>query len=232
MKSLRHAIVLCLAAIAPATAAHAQSPTGGAEAAPEPAIASASAGPVSVSTRAGALLKRNARFKGAIPASDAGRVVTIERLDELTGTWTPVARATADEHGAYAAKWKADRVGKQQLRARVEAPDAAAASSAPQLAITVYRSAKATWYGPGFYGRRTACGIRLGRSTVGVAHKTLRCGTLVTVFYKGRTATVPVIDRGPFAHGAKWDLTAATARSIGFATTDVVGALRAQPTSR
>ena len=232
MKSLRHAIVLCLAALAPATAAHAQTPTGGTEAAPEPQIASASAGPVSVSTRAGAMLKRTTRFRGAIPASDAGRVVTIERLDELTATWTPVAHATAGDDGAFTAKWKADRVGRLQLRARVEAPDTAAASSAPQLAITVYRSAKATWYGPGFYGRRTACGIKLRKRTLGVAHRTLKCGTLVTVFYKGRTATVPVIDRGPFAHGAKWDLTAATAQAVGFTATDVVGALRAQAASR
>jgi rare lipoprotein A (peptidoglycan hydrolase) len=183
---------------------------------------------VSVSTRAGALLRRTARFRGAIPAADAGRTVTIERLDELTDTWTPVAHATAGDDGAYVARWRPDRVGAQQLRARVEAPDAATASSAPQLHITVYRSGRATWYGPGLYGHRLACGGRLHRDTLGVAHRRLPCGTLVTVFYKGATITVPVIDRGPFSNHAGWDLTAATAKAIGFATTDTVGTLRAQ----
>jgi rare lipoprotein A len=95
--------------------------------------------------------------------------------------------------------------------------------------VTVYPAARATWYGPGFYGRKTACGTRLRKDTLGVAHRKLPCGTPVTVFYKGRTVTVPVIDRGPFAHGARWDLTAATAQAIGFQATDTVGALKAQP---
>jgi hypothetical protein len=230
----RHGPVLLLAAaaaaLAPATA-HAQSPTGGVEAAPQPEFASASSGQVSVSTRAGALLARVARFRGSIPRSDAGRIVTIDRLDDLTNTWTPVAHATAAPDGSYVARWKADRAGRLALRARVESPDAAAASSAPQLAMTVYRTAKATWYGPGFYGRRTACGTRLRKDTLGIAHRTLPCGTMVTIFYKGQTVTVPVIDRGPFSIGARWDLTAATAQAVGFQTTDVVGTLRAQPAS-
>ena len=56
----------------------------------------------------------------------------------------------------------------------------------------------ATWYGPGFYGRRTACGVKMSRTLLGVAHKTLPCGTQVAVLYKGRRITVPVVDRGPF----------------------------------
>src|SRR3954454_1439346 len=227
----RHAVVSCAAAavalvLAPA-AAQAQSPTGGAEAAPEPEVASASAGPVSVSTRAGALLGRTARFRGAIPAGDAGTTVTVERLDELTGTWSPVAHAVASQDGKYVAKWKADRVGRQQLRTRVEAPEASAAGAAPSLAITVYRTATATWYGPGFYGRKTACGTRLRRTTLGVAHKTLKCGTPVTVFYDGRTVTVPVTDRGPFSKNTSWAPTAATAETVGMEGTSTIGTLRA-----
>jgi rare lipoprotein A len=74
------------------------------------------------------------------------------------------------------------------------------------------RSAKATWYGPGLYGNRTACGKRLRRGTLGVAHKSLPCGTSVTFYRSGRFVTVPVIDRGPFRRGVAWDLTAAAAR--------------------
>lgn len=56
-----------------------------------------------------------------------------------------------------------------------------------------------TWYGPGFYGNRTACGVRYTRHIVGVAHRTLPCGTLVEFRWHGITAVAPVIDRGPFA---------------------------------
>jgi peptidoglycan lytic transglycosylase len=83
----------------------------------------------------------------------------------------------------------------------------------------------ATWYGPGFFGRRTACGQVLRRSTVGVAHRRLPCGTQVTVYYRGRIATVPVIDRGPYAHRAAWDLTQATARQLGIERTSRVRVL-------
>jgi rare lipoprotein A len=77
----------------------------------------------------------------------------------------------------------------------------------------------ATWFGPGFYGKRTACGQKLTPSVVGVANRTLPCGTLVKVTYKGRTLTVPVLDRGPYAHHADWDLTAGAAQQLGITET-------------
>jgi rare lipoprotein A (peptidoglycan hydrolase) len=80
----------------------------------------------------------------------------------------------------------------------------------------------ATWYGPGFFGNRTACGKRLKRGTVGVAHKRLPCGTKVVVRYKGHFLRTKVIDRGPFDNGAKWDLTQKAARLLGFEVTDAV----------
>ena len=63
-----------------------------------------------------------------------------------------------------------------------------------------------SWYGPGFYGNGTACGQKLTETLVGVAHRTLPCGTLVTFRYNGKTVTAPVIDRGPYAAGRTWDL--------------------------
>jgi rare lipoprotein A (peptidoglycan hydrolase) len=63
-----------------------------------------------------------------------------------------------------------------------------------------------SWYGPRFYGNGTACGQTLTKALVGVAHRTLPCGTLVTFRYKGTTLTVPVIDRGPYVRGRTWDL--------------------------
>ena len=51
---------------------------------------------------------------------------------------------------------------------------------------------------------------------LGVAHKTLPCGSKVVLRYKGRYVRTKVIDRGPFANGAKWDLTQATAEALHF----------------
>ena len=73
----------------------------------------------------------------------------------------------------------------------------------------------ASWYGPGFYGNRTACGQTYSQAIFGVAHRTLPCGTLVTLTYGGRTVTVPVIDRGPYVAGRSLDLSYATKLALG-----------------
>ena len=72
----------------------------------------------------------------------------------------------------------------------------------------------ATWFGPGFYGQKTACGQTMSPVIMGVANRTLPCGTLVLVSYKGHQLTVPVIDRGPYAHGVTWDLTTGAADAL------------------
>ena len=56
----------------------------------------------------------------------------------------------------------------------------------------------ATWFGPGFYGHATACGQTMSPTIVGVASRTLPCGTLVQIGYRGHLLTVPVLDRGPY----------------------------------
>jgi Lytic transglycolase/Putative peptidoglycan binding domain len=83
----------------------------------------------------------------------------------------------------------------------------------------------ASWYGPGFWGNRTACGQRLRKTTVGVAHRNLPCGTKVVIGYKGRFLRTRVIDRGPYVkqrYSRDWDLTRAAARRVGFEYTDEV----------
>ena len=104
------------------------------------------------------------------------------------------------------------------------------ASSAPPLAPAhakprAHKTAIATWFGPGFYGQRTACGQMLTPAVLGVANRTLPCGTLVMVSYRGHRLTVPVIDRGPYAgNGADWDLTIEAARALGVEQTVRIGA--------
>ena len=85
-------------------------------------------------------------------------------------------------------------------------------SSSPSW--TVYKAA--TWYGPGFWGKSTACGTVLTPTTIGVAHRKLPCGTLVTFSYGARSVTATVIDRGPFHKGYAWDLTKKAAKRVGF----------------
>src|SRR6478672_786150 len=54
------------------------------------------------------------------------------------------------------------------------------------LGFTGLRNAVATWYGPGLYGNHTACGQVLRPHTLGVAHRSLPCGTPVKIIYDGR----------------------------------------------
>jgi rare lipoprotein A (peptidoglycan hydrolase) len=87
-------------------------------------------------------------------------------------------------------------------------------------------SAIATWYGPGFFGHETACGQTLTPAVVGVANRTLPCGTLVKFSYDGHSKIVPVLDRGPYAHnGASWDLTAGAAAALDITETVRISAL-------
>ncbi|MDQ2964279.1 MAG: hypothetical protein M3R57_00290, partial [Chloroflexota bacterium] len=78
------------------------------------------------------------------------------------------------------------------------------------------RDPEVSWYGPGFYGRRTACGLAYTKTIMGVAHRTLPCGTMVSFRNpaNGRVVTVPVIDRGPYVAGRQWDLSGAVCTAL------------------
>lgn len=148
------------------------------------------------------------------------------------GGWSTIATARADADGSFRASWRAAATGRWTIRAVTggSAP-AATASRGPSATAIVYRGATATWYS--LPGNRTACGVRLRRSTIGVAHRTLPCGTQVDVAWGGRTLRVPVIDRGPFVAGVHYDLTLAAAHALGFVSAGRVrvGVLPAGPTT-
>jgi rare lipoprotein A (peptidoglycan hydrolase) len=94
---------------------------------------------------------------------------------------------------------------------------ASGTSSAGQgLAFSPFRSAGASWYGPGLWGRKTACGETLRPNTLGVAHRNLPCGTAVKFVYHGHALITQVIDRGPYVKGRAWDLTAAASEALEF----------------
>ena len=177
-------------------------------------LATATANGITLRSNGAALLRRRAVLSGTAPARL--RQVTIERLDARRG-WLPVATARITAAGTFRAAWRPRSVGPQQLRAVAGAVATRAAGGAPQVAVTVYRPGVASWYGPASPKKpgKTACGVPLTTTTVGVAHKTLPCGTQVQLYYRGGTIVVPVIDRGPFTAGRAWDLTKATAEALG-----------------
>jgi rare lipoprotein A len=76
---------------------------------------------------------------------------------------------------------------------------------------------KASWYGPGLQGRKTASGERFEANALTAAHRTLPLGTraVVTNLETGQSVTVRINDRGPFVRGRKIDLSRAAARKIG-----------------
>ena len=150
--------------------------------------------------------------------SGAARPVTIQQ--RVRGGWRYMDTAWVRE-GIYAVRFEVHRAGSHPVRAvfRGDSHNTAAKDAAR---LRVYDAAAATWYGPGFYGNRTACGQTLGTETLGVAHRTLPCGTEVAVLYKGRTIVVSVIDRGPYSH-ADWDLTSRTARRLRFSGSGTIG---------
>ncbi|MEC4982499.1 MAG: septal ring lytic transglycosylase RlpA family protein [Oscillatoria sp. PMC 1068.18] len=75
----------------------------------------------------------------------------------------------------------------------------------------------ASWYGPGFHGRRSASGERFNQNAMTAAHRSLPFGTMVRVtnLNNGQTAVVRINDRGPFIRGRVIDLSAGAARAIG-----------------
>jgi rare lipoprotein A len=142
----------------------------------------------------------------------AGEVVALQTLG--AHGWKTLARARTGANGRFRLSYVAHRLGSRWARLRF-AGNATELSSHRSLGkLSVYRLAEASWYGG---GGSLACGGWLTSATMGVANKTLPCGTLITLRYDGRTVRVPVVDRGPYVAGREFDLTEATKNALGFA---------------
>jgi peptidoglycan hydrolase CwlO-like protein len=95
-------------------------------------------------------------------------------------------------------------------------------STPPGLRDTGQRlSGKATWYGPGFAGRRTASGAIFDPRLFTAAHRTLPFGTFVRVHYRGKCAIVLINDRGPFIYDRILDLSQAAGQYLGIGVSPV-----------
>lgn len=89
--------------------------------------------------------------------------------------------------------------------------------SAPSVRTAMFEEGLASWYGPGFYGKKTASGERFKKNEMTAAHKTLPFGTHVRVrsISTGREVSVRINDRGPFKKGRVIDLSYAAAKKLG-----------------
>jgi rare lipoprotein A len=195
--------------LAGAVPAPAQDPDPGTSASkPAASIAKVGVGKRKLNVRAG----RRAVVTGTVLPRAAGRVVSLQ----IRGgdRWHTIDRDRTGAAGRF--RLNDRRRVPMSVRARVIVRGAGGRAKRHVGRMNVYREALASWYGPGLYGRRTGCGGTLGSSQMGVAHKTLPCGTKVTLRHNGRRVRVPVIDRGPYVGAREYDLTAATARKLGF----------------
>jgi rare lipoprotein A len=175
--------------------------------------ATAAGGPatgVSLNGRRNVMAHRVVTFRGRV--SPGGHRVVVVRIGGRK------LRTHTRDDGAYKVRWRAPRSGVYGARARVDGSSV----RSHRVRVNAYRSAEASYYGPGLYGGGLACGGTLSPSKLGVANKTLPCGAKVTLRYRGHTVTVPVIDRGPYSGNREYDLTAATKAKLGFPSTGTV----------
>jgi hypothetical protein len=136
------------------------------------------------------------------------------QLQALRGRrWRTLASAHTRAGGRFRLRYMPRLIGSRLVRLRF-AGDATELPSRRRLGrLNVFREVEASWYGG---GGSLACGGSLTSATLGVANRTLPCGTLVTLRYGGREIRVPVVDRGPYVAGREFDLTEATKQALGF----------------
>ena len=131
------------------------------------------------------------------------------RLQLATGRgWRTVDRTLTGRGGRYRAVWRASGSGRYRLRVKFAGDRRnSAVSRTLRGRVYVYRPELRQLVRPGPLRQPHRLRRHAGTGTLGVAHKSLPCGTKVTFRYHGRSVTVPVIDRGPYVGGREWDLT-------------------------
>ena len=167
-------------------------------------IASAGVAKKRLHVRAG----QRAKVVGAASPAAPGRTASLQI--RRNGRWRTIDRDRTTASGRYVLRARVRRTMTAPARVRV------GGLSRRLGRLNVYRFASASWYGPGLYGNRTGCGGTLAPGRLGVAHKSLPCGSKVTLRHRGRSVRVRVIDRGPYVGGREYDLTEATARKLRF----------------
>jgi rare lipoprotein A len=152
-----------------------------------------------------------ASVTGALRPGLVKQAVELQRLGRRG--WETISHTLTRRGGRFVLRYLPHRLLSEPVRVRFVGDVGDLSADRGIGRLTSYRLADASWYGG---GGSLACGGELTSSTLGVANKTLPCGTLVTLRYGGHTVRVPVVDRGPYVAGREFDLTEATKRELGF----------------
>jgi rare lipoprotein A (peptidoglycan hydrolase) len=185
-----------------------------------PAQADAQSAPPTIKLKASKhrLLGKDIKVRGLVPGEPGQRARIMTKRNR---GWRTAERVTTGADGRFSTTVPAKRLGR--LRIRVLGPND---TRSEKRRTFIYRRAHASYYGPGLYGNKLACGGTLTPSTIGVAHKSLPCGTRVVFRHRGRTVQTRVIDRGPYVAGREYDLTEATKHRLRFGSTGLVKATK------
>jgi rare lipoprotein A len=146
---------------------------------------------------------------GRLRPGRAARTVALQ--GHSAAGWRTLAHARTGGRGGFAVRYTPDATGiGRHLRVLFKGDRSNARSVDAAGAMTVYQQNLASWYQD---GGSTACGFHAG---LGVANKTLPCGTKVRFRHAGHTVTATVDDRGPYVGDREWDLNQSTAAALGF----------------
>ncbi len=90
-----------------------------------------------------------------------------------------------------------------------------ASRPAPKVGVTA--TGTASWYGPGYHGKRTACGEKFDQDALTAAHGSWPCGTRVrvTLLSTDKSVVVVINDLFPNHKGRLIDVSRGAARAIG-----------------
>jgi rare lipoprotein A len=200
---------------------------GGAAVAQTPAPPEASAAAVRTDSKLVVTAKRlNVRtgraavVRGVLRPAQSHRIVRLERL--AGGRWRQIDADLTDRSGRYALRYRSRVADTSRVRVRFGGDRTARPSKRRVGRLNVFRPALASWYGPGLYGNSLGCGGTLTPGTVGVAHKSLPCGSTVVLRKGARVVRARVIDRGPYSGAREFDLTQATKHRLGFGSVGTV----------
>jgi rare lipoprotein A len=151
---------------------------------------------------------RSAQVGGKLLPGLPGRRVRLQ--SRSSHGWHTVGAGRTSARGGYRPRIAPGDADGRQLRVVFGGDRRNARAIRPAGRLTVLHPALASWYDD---AGNTACGFHAG---LGVANRSLPCGTKVMLRYGNRSVTAVVDDRGPYAGGRDWDLNQNTASALGF----------------